>query len=171
MKQGGNENDDADWEQVGAVRTVDAASAWKYLFGTLPKYYPGMATEIPYKVVETAVAGYTTSYPAGTYDIVNTMIQTSGSITFTALKKLDNATNYSANYTFAGFAVDELNADLSIKTAGAATGTTNGSTNGTVTFTPLTYDSAVTGNVGEHIYKIYEKNLVMQVLQKMIHIM
>ena len=85
------------------------------------------------------------------------MIQTSGSITFTALKKLDNATNYSANYTFAGFAVDELNADLSIKTAGAATGTTNGSTNGTVTFTPLTYDSAVTGNVGEHIYKIYEK--------------
>ena len=53
--------------------------------------------------------------------------------------------------------MDELNADLSIKTAGAATGTTNGSTNGTVTFTPLTYDSAVTGNVGEHIYKIYEK--------------
>ena len=76
-----------------------------------------MATEIPYKVVETAVAGYTTSYPAGTYDIVNTMIQTSGSITFTALKKLDNATNYSADYTFAGFAVDELNAVLSTKNA------------------------------------------------------
>ena len=89
LKQGGNENDVADWEQVGADRTVDAASAWKYSFGKLPKYYPGMATEIPYKVVETAVAGYTTSYPAGTYDIVNTMIQTSGSITFTALKKLD----------------------------------------------------------------------------------
>ena len=48
LKQGGNENDVADWEQVGADRTVDAASAWKYSFGKLPKYYPGMATDIPY---------------------------------------------------------------------------------------------------------------------------
>ena len=41
LKQGGNENDDADWEQVGAVRTVDAASAWKLFIWNIAKVLSG----------------------------------------------------------------------------------------------------------------------------------
>ena len=53
-----------------AVSEDQASGKWTYEFKALPKYNNG--TEISYSVLEETVENYTASYPAGTYNIVNT---------------------------------------------------------------------------------------------------
>ena len=71
-------------------KEVTAADGWSWKFDHLPKYknVDGTAVKIQYSVQEEAVTGYVTTYPAGSFDIVNT--HTPEKISLDGMKKWED---------------------------------------------------------------------------------
>ena len=70
----------ADWELVKTQSLSTTETTKNFTFDNLDKYYAGTNVEIQYKVEETPVSGYTTTYAANGYDITNTLQTTKASI-------------------------------------------------------------------------------------------
>ena len=71
-------------------KEVTAADGWSWKFDHLPKFknVGGSAVKIQYSVQEEAVTGYDTTYPAGSFDIVNT--HTPEKISLDGMKKWED---------------------------------------------------------------------------------
>ena len=71
-------------------KEVTAADGWSWKFDHLPKFknVDGRAVKIQYSVQEEAVTGYDTTYPAGSFDIVNS--HTTEKISLDGMKKWED---------------------------------------------------------------------------------
>ena len=74
----------ADGKEVSSkIVSSNGTNEWNYSFTDMPKYKAG--EEIRYSVAEETVAGYTTEYPVGSYNIVNSYTPGKTSVTFTKI--------------------------------------------------------------------------------------